>query len=212
MASSARDNILNRLRSAREPFTDIPPIEEKRHTVPMGDATPDELYTRFVEEARKLACKVHEANSDSSALEIVLDILGDDKTAHMWDAEHIPIAGLGDALAKQGVQAAAINDEMARVGITGVDAALAATGSIVVMSGAGKSRQASLLPIVHVAVLKRGQIIPDLETFYKQTNRDTFRDTSNFAVISGPSKSADIAMEMIHGMHGPGELHLVIVP
>jgi L-lactate dehydrogenase complex protein LldG len=212
MASSARDKILNRLRSARDPFTDVPPIEEKRRVVPTQDATPDELYTRFIEEAEKLACTVYEVNSESSALEIVLDILGDDDKALMWDAEHIPVTGLQEALDKNGVQPAAINDETARVGITGVDAALAATGSIVVVSGAGKSRQASLLPLVHVAVLKRDQILPDIETFYAQTRRDTFRDHSNFAVISGPSKSADIAMEMIHGMHGPGEMHLVIVP
>jgi L-lactate dehydrogenase complex protein LldG len=214
MAANTREAILHKLRSARAPFEDVAPIpaEEKRHTVPVTDATPEEYHQRFIEEATRLHCIIHETQGDSDALEVVLDIIGEDKQALMWDSQHIPIAGLQDALNQQGIKAAAINDGTVRVGLTGVDAALAGTGSIVVVSGEGKSRQASLLPLVHVAVIKRDAVVADLETFYKHTNRATFRDHSNIAVISGPSKSADIAMELIHGMHGPGEVHLVIVP
>lgn len=214
MAANTRESILNKLRSARAPFEDVAPIpaEEKRHTVPVTDATPEEHYQRFVDEATKLHCIIHETQSEGDALEVVLDIIGDDKQALMWDSRHIPIAGLQGALDQQGIQAAAMNDGSVRVGLTGVDAALAGTGSIVVVSGEGKSRQASLLPLVHVAVIKRDDVIADLETFYKNTDRATFSNHSNIAVISGPSKSADIAMELIHGMHGPGEVHLVLVP
>ncbi len=212
MAANTRETILNKLRSARTPFEDVAPVEEKRHTVPFTDATPQEYYERFVQEATKLHCIIYETQGDSDALEVVLDIIGDDKQALMWDSAHIPIAGLQDAFNQQGIKSAALNDGSVRVGLTGVDAALAGTGSIVVVSGDGKSRQASLLPLVHVAVIKHDQILADLETFYKSTNRATFRDHSNIAVISGPSKSADIAMELIHGMHGPGEVHLVLVP
>lgn len=215
MSRNSRDTILNKLKAARTPFEDVEPIEEKRHMVSLSDATPDELYARFVTEATALACEIHEANSSSDAIEIVLDLLGDDTKTLMWDAEHIPLPGLGDALQQKGIQAADMRDESVRVGITGVDAALAATGSLVVVSGRGKARQASLLPISHIAVVRRVQILPDIETFYahqRERGLDQFRESSNVAVISGPSKSADIAMELIHGMHGPGSVHIVIVP
>lgn len=212
MAATTRDKILGKLRAARTPFEDVPPVEEKRHTVPNQDAPAQALYESFVNEAKKLSCIVHETNSDSSALETILDILDGDKTALTWDFEHIPVNGLQEAFKQQGIERAAINEGSTRVGISGVDAALAGTGSIVVVSGDGKSRQASLLPSVHVAVIKQDQIVPNLERFYARTNRATYRDHSNIAVISGPSKSADIAMELIHGMHGPGELHIVLVP
>lgn len=211
MVATSRDRILNKLRSARTPFEDVAPIANPRDVAPVADLPASELYDMFVEEARKLNCIVHEPTSSSDALEIVVDLLGDDDKALMWKPEHIPLNGLDDALQQKGVKPAELRDRTTRVGITGVDGALAATGSLVVMSGDGKSRQASLLPLVHVAVMRKDQILPNLEAFY-QNNRDIVRDSSNIAVISGPSKSADIAMELILGMHGPGEVHIVITP
>ncbi|MEL6150326.1 MAG: LUD domain-containing protein [Chloroflexota bacterium] len=212
MAATPKSRILAKLRDARTPFEDVPPIEEKRHTVPNADASPDELLHTFITEAEKLSVNIHEAGSESDALETVLELLAADKTALTWDYDHIPLSGLQAAFEQNGISRAEIDDGTVRVGITGVDAALAGTGGIVVISGRGKSRQASLLPLVHIAVLRRDQITPNLETFYATTNRETFRDHSNIAVITGPSKSADIAMELIHGMHGPKELHIIIVP
>lgn len=214
MAANAREQILGKLRAAQEPFADVAPVGEKWHMVPsVGDGSPAALYARFKAEAEKLACVVHEAASDSDAIETVLDLIGQDEQVLAWDAAHIPLKGLAAALEAGGVRwATTEKSSEARVGITGVDAALAATGSIVVVSGPGKSRQPSLLPLVHVAVMKRDQLLPDIETFYAGLGREDFAAHSNIAVISGPSKSADIAMEMIHGMHGPGALHLVVVP
>ncbi len=213
MAADAREKILGKLRAARTPFEDVPPVEEKRHTVPVTDETAAELYQRFVDQAKGATCVVHEAASQDEALKAVLDVLGDDKQVLMWDAAHIPLDGLAAALDAAGVKQAPPEDApTVRVGITGVDAALAATGSIAVVSGAGKSRQPSLLPLVHVAVMTREQVVADLETFYGTLKREDYRDHSNIAVITGPSKSADIAMELIHGMHGPGEVHIVVVP
>jgi L-lactate dehydrogenase complex protein LldG len=212
MAATSRDKILNKLRAARDPFPDLPETPERKTVTRLEDASPAALRARFIEEATALKCNVQEAASDSDAVEIILDLLGDDDKTLMWDAAHIPVNGLPKALKAKGVQAADLRDRNARVGITGVDAALAATGSLVVTSGAGKSRQASLLPLEHIAVLKADRILPDIETYYANQSPEMIRENSNIAVISGPSKSADIAMTMIHGMHGPGKLHVIIVP
>ena len=62
-----------------------------------------------------------------------------------------------------GVSVAEPNDGDVRVGITGATAALAATGSLVLESGAGRPRSASLLPDVHIALMTADQLHNDLE-------------------------------------------------
>jgi L-lactate dehydrogenase complex protein LldG len=65
-----------------------------------------------------------------------------------------------------------------------------------------------------MAVIRQGQILPDLETWVarlRQQGLDAFQDTASAMIISGPSRTADIAMQLILGMHGPGELHIIIL-
>ena len=68
---------------------------------------------------------------------------------------------------------------------------------------------ASLLPPIHIAVLRSEQIIKDLESWVAL--QQDFGEASNIVVISGPSKTADIAMELVLGMHGPQEVHLLLI-
>ncbi|MEZ4518784.1 MAG: lactate utilization protein [Chloroflexota bacterium] len=101
-----------------------------------------------------------------------------------------------------------------RVGLTGADAGLAATGSLVLQSGSGRYRAASLLPPLHIAVLTADRIVPDLENWWTQQRAaglDQVRQRSNIVVITGPSRTADIAMQLVMGMHGPRELHLILL-
>lgn len=215
MSQDSRNQILKKLRAVQQPFTDVAPITTPRHVSLLEDSTPAGLQARFTQEVQALFGKVYAPATPQDAVSIVLQILGEDTQALMWDAAHIPLPELQPALVSKGVQPAALRDSAVRVGITGADAALAATGSLVVVSGAGKPRQASLLPLVHVAIVKQSRILPDLEAFIAERRAqgtDEFRTHSNYVIISGPSRSADIAMEMILGMHGPAELHIIIVP
>ena len=101
-----------------------------------------------------------------------------------------------------------------RVGITGVTAALAATGSLVLESGAGRHRSTSLLPDVHIALMRAEQILPDLECWQQaqqQFGYPAFTKSSNTTVVTGPSKTADIGHELVKGAHGPREVHIVIL-
>jgi len=67
---------------------------------------------------------------------------------------------------------------------------------------------------IHIAVITRDQILPDLEhwvAWQRVNGLPAFNQASNIAIISGPSRTADIAMESILGMHGPGSVHVVIL-
>lgn len=88
----------------------------------------------------------------------------------------------------------------ADVGLTGADAALAETGSVVVSSGPGKSRLASLLPPVHIAFVATSQLTADIFTW---TAARQGQLPANVVLISGPSKSADIERVLAVGVHGP---------
>lgn len=210
----ARDQILKKLRKAQKPFEEVNPIENRRSMVPMSpDLTQDELVQRFTEEAEKLSCYVYQLNAND-AFEQVMDLVGDDKSLLSWDAEHIPLDRLHDNLKSVGVTVAEHDDGNVRVGITGATSAFAATGSMVLASGAGRYRTTSLLPDRHIALIKPEQILPDFETWQQLQQQDSypaFTQSSNTTIVTGPSKTADIAQELIKGAHGPREVHIIIL-
>jgi len=214
IAMSSREAILGKLRERGEvPFPAAVPVEAHRHVVPLADTSGAGLYGRFLQEASQAACIIHEAASGEAAIDAILQIVGEDTTISAWNPEYIPLPGLADALAQANI-ALVGQDASVRVGLTGVHAALAATGSVVVVSGNGRPRAASLLPPIHIAVVSATQIVPDLESWWtaqKEAGLDQLRQHSNVVVITGPSRTADIAMQLVMGMHGPRELHLVLL-
>jgi len=211
---TSRESILNKLRAARQPFADLPPAGGMIPVVPAGDTSPAALRARFTEAAEKLGCTVTHCADPAAAIAHIRDLIGNDSAILSWDLVHVPLPGLGEALADAGIAIAAPGDASVRVGLTGVDAALAATGSLLLASGPGKPRGASLLPEVHIAVVAAGQIVPDLETWLaaqRAAGLDSLRRLNNVVLISGPSRTADIAMETVMGVHGPGAVQIVLL-
>ena len=182
--------------------------------VPVHDTTPGGLRTRFIAEAEKLSATVHQPASDSEAVAQIMKLISDDKKVLSWDFAHLPLQGLQTALTDARIEVADARDDSVRVGITGCEAALAATGSLVAASGTGKARSASLLAAVHIAIVRADQIQVDFETWIEQQRQqglDTFRAVANVVLISGPSRTADIAGELNLGVHGPGELYIILL-
>lgn len=209
----SRDSILARLRSRQKPFPEVKPPEEYQPMTPL-EIDWDGLLKRFVEEAEALSTVMHQPQDEPAAIRTILDLLGDEKSILAWNWAIIPLPGLKAALDEAQISIAEPDDPAPRVGISGAEAALAATGSLVLASGTGRYRATSLLPPVHIAVITRDQILPDLEhwvAWQRANGLPAFNQASNIAIISGPSRTADIAMESILGMHGPGEVHVVIM-
>ncbi|MBI5958334.1 MAG: LUD domain-containing protein [Chloroflexi bacterium] len=212
---SSRESILKNLKAARSPFVDVPPVENRREVVLQDDLRPEALRAHFIKEAEKLSCQVTICASAADAIEQLLALLGDDRLLLSWDLPHIPLPGLAEALEHAGIKIAAPADAAVRVGLTGIDVALASTGSFILFSGPGKPRAVSLLPDLHVAVMTAGQIVPNLET-WSATERanqiEDFRQTSSVLIVSGPSRTADIAMQLVLGAHGPAAVHILMLP
>ena len=209
----SRSKILNRLRGERRPFDDVPPVTEPRPMVPVEDQSPEALLTRFVSEAGKLESVVTRFSDPQRAIEHVLQLIAPDKAIQAWDTDHIPLPDLAQALKDAGIEISP-GDAAVRVGLTGAAAALAGTGSLVLMVGPGRPRQASLVPPVHIAVITAGQIVANLETWaasHRRNDFQAFRNASNTVVISGPSRTGDIANIPVKGVHGPGTTHIILL-
>jgi L-lactate dehydrogenase complex protein LldG len=102
--------------------------------------------------------------------------------------------------------------ETATVGLTGAAAGLARTGSIVMHADDYHGRLASLLPPVHYVVLYADQLYPDLAAWFSTPGAGpAIGASSNTVIITGPSRTADIAQTLTLGAHGPKELHVVLI-
>jgi L-lactate dehydrogenase complex protein LldG len=86
---------------------------------------------------------------------------------------------------------------------------LADTGSVVLAASPDEPRARSLLPPVHISLLREDRILPGLPELFAEIG-DAL--PSALAIVTGPSRSADIEQRLTVGVHGPGEVHVVLVP
>lgn len=108
----------------------------------------------------------------------------------------------------------------ADIGISGVDYLIAETGSVVHLSKPTDPRSATLLPPIHIAVADKSQLLPDLFDLFDLFRRDPAGEPesgevkslpSGLTLITGPSKTGDIELKLVTGVHGPGEIHVIVV-
>ena len=97
----------------------------------------------------------------------------------------------------------------ADVGITSADYALADTGTLVMLSSPEEARLISLLPPAHIAVVPRERILTGLDELFSILP-DPAAKTSSMVLITGPSRTADIEQILVRGVHGPGQITVII--
>ncbi|MCK5204549.1 MAG: lactate utilization protein, partial [Desulfobacterales bacterium] len=101
------------------------------------------------------------------------------------------------------------------IGITAADFCMADTATLVMRTRAGQARSVSLVPAIHIAVIELNQIIADLKELYALLKWDPKAKkeglTNCMTFISGPSKTADIEATMVHGAHGPRQVHVYVI-
>ncbi len=218
-------NIRNQLQTAY-----LPNAERHKPAPPAPidhtDVTLDILIEQFSQEVLALSGEIYQANSEADVYEHILGIFAQKEANSFiaWDDEHLPIDNLNARLIADGhtkheldipsEPEARRNTHLGlsdvKIGLTSAMGALSDTGSLIVQCGIGRSRLASLLPPVHIAVLKKEQLVPSMAHFI-QTNPNAAKETSNLVFITGPSRTADIEQTLTLGVHGPKELHIILV-
>ncbi|BEH10398.1 MULTISPECIES: LutC/YkgG family protein [Geobacter] len=100
----------------------------------------------------------------------------------------------------------------AEVGISEADAGIAETGSVLLELTAPAQRAATALPLVHAVILRASTIVPTLSALGERLGGLLAEGGSRYlSLITGPSRTADIERVLTIGVHGPKELHILII-
>ena len=198
-------------------------------------ARADDLITQFEQTAAEAAWNVFRTTSAKDAASYIRQVAQDVEARTMLRSDHSTLENLDIENAMRGtgisLEVMALDDArggltaedersrlrqeaiIADIGITGVDYAIAETGSCVLLPRKGLSRVISLLPPVHVAVVESGQVLPSLDELFTLRREDFLNGDlgSYMNLISGPSRSADIEYQLVTGVHGPGEVHVILL-
>jgi L-lactate dehydrogenase complex protein LldG len=209
----SRDSILQTVRAAlgRSAGQSAPPPPAARIVVPQVEMEDRIASARTRIEA--LAGKTARAATPAEACAIVAEAI-DGKTAVTSNAPYLAECGI-TRLA--GVQSGITNREelrevcaLANVGITSADYMLGDTGTLVMIASPREARLVSLLPPSHIAVVPKERILTGLDELFALLP-DPAAQTSSMVLITGPSRTADIEQILVRGVHGPGQIMVVVV-
>jgi L-lactate dehydrogenase complex protein LldG len=185
---------------------------------PVGEEIEDPP-ARFVEELEALGGHGKRAESLEEARDYVLD-LAQEREAELlvrWDVEYLEELGADQPLREAGVEVALWQDLSdlreiaggADIGLSTATWAIAETGSLVLEHGPGRGRSVTLLPPTYVAILPVDRVLRTVpEAIQKYTGNAL---PANVCFHTGPSRSGDIEMSLVVGMHGPGDVHVLLV-
>jgi L-lactate dehydrogenase complex protein LldG len=195
---SAREEILGRVRAA------LAGAERSVVTVPRGYRhiePPTDVVGLFCDRAADYRATVVRCREDEVAGRIAQALAGTTRVVVPdglpW---HVPNAEVDTGLTAPEL------DEVDAV-VTGARVGIAETGTLVLTHGPGEGRRAlSLVPDRHVCLVRAEQIVPGVPDAVAALDRD--RPTT---WISGPSATSDIELSRVEGVHGPRNLHVIVV-
>ena len=103
-------------------------------------------------------------------------------------------------------------DELAGEGVsvTPCLALIADTGTAVISARLSGGRRAGLVDPVHVIEATEAQLVPDLAAALRVIGPE-LAASSAVTLVTGPSRTADLEQNLIRGVHGPGDVHVVFV-
>lgn len=195
-------------------------LADKSPSAPAAELVAD----HFVAEVSAAGGRPIVARSWDEAQALLLQLLDElhFATALCWQHPHLEQLGLEAILAARNsryihygtlsqLPAAVARQAMleADLGISAVNWALAETGTLVLLSGPGSERSASLLPPIHLAIVHVDQILWDLFALVERLKPASL--ASNLVLVTGPSKTGDLELQLTTGVHGPGTLIVLLV-
>jgi L-lactate dehydrogenase complex protein LldG len=184
------------------------------------------MLAQFRAEQEPLGSLTYLVKNKDQAVETVLNILREAGGQEIlaWDDGELPVRGIGEALRANGYvrmdihipsdaegrRSRLMKLERAAAGLTGATAGLADTGSLVLVTSPARPRLVSLLPPVHLALLSVSRLLPTMAAFW-QVYPDLTGAASNLVFVTGPSRTADIELTLTRGVHGPKQLHIILL-
>jgi L-lactate dehydrogenase complex protein LldG len=205
----SRDHILHRVRTALGRSAGQEPLPPPPARIRVPDVTMEERIASMIARVDALAGRAMETADPCAAVAAAIE----GKTAIASNAPYLAQCGI-TSLA--GVRSGITDREELRaicatadVGITSADYALADTGTVVLLSSPQEARMISLLPPVHIAVVPKDRILTGLDELFSILPNPA-EQSSSMVLITGPSRTADIEQILIRGVHGPGQILVLI--
>jgi L-lactate dehydrogenase complex protein LldG len=200
--NSAREEILNKLRSAVHSVPEKPNFDE-----PIYHSIDEPLELAFKENLEKVNGFVHLFQSEKELYKGLKEFLGSLGKEKIYCNED-EIADKLNYFEIQFQQSSECSKDI-EVGITGCEFCIAHTGSIMVSSAQKGGRQMFVYPPVHIVIANKNQLVDYLEQAYSKIQEKYKNDLpSQIALITGPSRTADIEKTLVLGAHGPRELRV----
>lgn len=202
--TSARDEILNKLKKAIHPEPEMPDFD-----APVYHSFEKSLNQTFKENLEAVNGSVYLCQSEEELAEELKTLLQDVSASTIVCAE----AELKNLLSKNGIEYQSYTREQKsiEVGITSCEFLIAHTGSVMVSAALKGGRQLSVYPPQHIVIARKSQVVDYLHTAYhKIQEKYTDRLPSMITLITGPSRTADIEKTLVLGAHGPRKLHVFI--
>ena len=200
----AREEILNKLKNALHSVPEAPDFEQ-----PIYHSINLPLELAFKENLEKINGFVHLYETEEELFSGLKDFLSsvqkenifcnEDEISNQLNAFEIPF------------QQSPELPKNVEVGITGCEFLIAHTGSVMVSSAQKGGRQMFVYPPLHIVIAHKNQLVDYLEKAYfgiHKKYKDGF--PSQIALITGPSRTADIEKTLVLGAHGPRELRVFI--
>jgi L-lactate utilization protein LutC len=220
--TSARDAFLQRVRQA---VADGNRAGAAPALPPRGDlgyqgAGPDPA-ARFVQELAAAGGVAHLVPDLAAAVAQVVELVraSSARRVLLGRGRVLDALPLADALRQAGIAVTRVEELppgdcreplfAADVGIAEPDYLIAETGTLAVSARPDEPRSLTLLPPVHIAVAEHAHLLPDLFDLFARYPDGL---PSCLALITGPSKTGDIELRLVTGVHGPGEVHVVLLP
>ena len=212
--TGARDQILHKIRKTlaraesgetaeRELAARL--SESPLHTQPVIS---EELVDRFLQKLECAAASYARVHQLSRAPEAVQDFLD------AWQLERSVIVApaLGDLPWPQDLRIHfGTTDGKDRTSVTPCFAAVAETGSLVLLSGASTPTRLNFLPDNHIVITQTSQVVRHIEDVWAQVRQHSNGFPRAVNYITGPSRTADIEQTIQLGAHGPRRLHVILV-
>ncbi|MDK2842986.1 MAG: L-lactate dehydrogenase complex protein LldG [Anaerophaga sp.] len=177
--------------------------------VPEGDVFPriTNLLNAFKEELEGLGGEVFVEKSEAEAL-VRLQKLASHRN---WGPVAVVNRALKEKCLKNNIEVTDFDPETGvfEAGLTGCEALIALTGSVMVSSN-GSGRKMNVFPPVHVVLAHSDQVVESIKDGFKKIEEKYDHLPSQISLISGPSRTADIEKTLVMGAHGPRELIVLV--
>jgi L-lactate dehydrogenase complex protein LldG len=173
------------------------------------------LFETFKTRAEAVSAEVHRYPTKAEALGFIAKFLRAEnvgETRAVWASDSFLSGGelrdLSQAFPGLSFEVTRERAAAARVGISELEWAISATGTLVTDAAPVARRLVSTLPEIHLAIVPTGGIQPDMASVFARLNP---AQSAYISMITGPSRTADIERVLTIGVHGPSRLVIVFV-